>query len=440
MPSIATSTGSGAVVPAARRRRPARSAPSWGRRRAAPPSRAASWRPRARPPRRPRWWPPRTTHARGPRRALAVGDHHHRELAQQRVERLAEAQLVLALGRDLARRRRRSRSASRCRSWRAARRRWRGRTSASRTRRAAGRRSRATSAASVSTKQSIVAKRGEIIPAPLHCALRRTVPDGSSHLEVGALLEGVGRLDRLLEVGVAARREPAARLEDALAAPPRRRQVLADAAGRGERDLGRVDARRRAPPRPASWRRLRARAGRSRRSRSRSSTSTARSASSRQRSRLSSTGAAAAPEEVKRAALTGCSASQTSSPTSGRPLGFSPAADAGRAEAAPAGPSRGRARGRARARAPSASGRTAARRRLHRDALSVPSRQAEHHVQVLDRLRGGALPEVVDRGEARAPCRVCASAVGEDAAEVGRAHLARPGRRRRRPRRTARSS
>ncbi len=39
-------------------------------------------------------------HAREPPRALAVGDHHDRELAQQRVERLAEAQLVLALGRD----------------------------------------------------------------------------------------------------------------------------------------------------------------------------------------------------------------------------------------------------------------------------------------------------------------------------------------------------
>ncbi len=55
-------------------------------------------------------------------------------------------------------------------------------------------------------------------------------------------------------------------------------------------------------------------------------TRTARSACSRQRSLLSSTGAAAAPEVVKRAALTGRSASQTSSPTSGLPEGFSPAA------------------------------------------------------------------------------------------------------------------
>ncbi len=36
------------------------------------------------------------------------------------------------------------------------------------------------SAASVCTKQNIVAKRGEIMPAPLHCALSRTGPEGSS--------------------------------------------------------------------------------------------------------------------------------------------------------------------------------------------------------------------------------------------------------------------
>ena len=36
------------------------------------------------------------------------------------------------------------------------------------------------SAASVSTKHSSVAKRGEIIPAPLACAQSRTVPEGSA--------------------------------------------------------------------------------------------------------------------------------------------------------------------------------------------------------------------------------------------------------------------
>ena len=69
-------------------------------------------------------------HARDPPRALAVGDHHDRQLAQQRVERLAEAQLVLALGRDRARRSRPSTSGSRCRWSTAARRPRRGRRSA----------------------------------------------------------------------------------------------------------------------------------------------------------------------------------------------------------------------------------------------------------------------------------------------------------------------
>ncbi len=50
----------------------------------------------------------------------------------------------------------------------------------------------------------------------------------------------------------------------------------------------------------------------------------ARRALSWQRSWLSSTGAAGAPVAVKRAALTGCSASHTSSPTSGLPLGLIP--------------------------------------------------------------------------------------------------------------------
>jgi hypothetical protein len=36
-------------------------------------------------------------------------------------------------------------------------------------------------------KQSIVAKRGEIIPAPLHWAARRTVPPGSSTSSVARL-------------------------------------------------------------------------------------------------------------------------------------------------------------------------------------------------------------------------------------------------------------
>jgi hypothetical protein len=45
----------------------------------------------------------------------------------------------------------------------------------------------ASSAASVWMKQNIVACRGEIIPAPLAWAERRTVPGRAAHLQAGAL-------------------------------------------------------------------------------------------------------------------------------------------------------------------------------------------------------------------------------------------------------------
>ena len=100
--------------------------------------------------------------------------------AQQRVERLAEAQLVLALGRDAHAARRPSTSGSRCRSSRAGRRpTTRSKERFTHTPEQQVRRLGARAAASVCTKHSIVAKRGEIMPAPLHWALRRTVPDGS---------------------------------------------------------------------------------------------------------------------------------------------------------------------------------------------------------------------------------------------------------------------
>ena len=61
----------------------------------------------------------------------------------------------------------------------------------------------ASSAASVWTKHSIVAKAGEIIPAPLACAHSRTVPDGQLDLERGVLGERVGGADGGAEVAVA---------------------------------------------------------------------------------------------------------------------------------------------------------------------------------------------------------------------------------------------
>ncbi len=67
-------------------------------------------------------------HARDALGALAVGDHQDRQLAHERVECLAEAQLVLALG-ATSPRSRPSRSERRCRWWRAGRRRCSGRRS-----------------------------------------------------------------------------------------------------------------------------------------------------------------------------------------------------------------------------------------------------------------------------------------------------------------------
>ena len=99
--------------------------------------------------------------------------------------------------------------------------------------------------------------------------------------------------------------------------------------------------------------------------------STTRSASSRQRSRLTSTGAAGVPVRGEaRGARRARSASQTSSPRSGLPLGLIPHGDAGRAEARRAARRRRRARARAPAPAPSASGRTASRSRSQQPRVS----------------------------------------------------------------------
>ena len=93
---------------------------------------------------------------------------------------------------------------------------------------------------------------------------------------------------------------------------------------------------------------------------------------------------------VKRAADTVSAASETSTPDV-EALGLDAARHAGGAEA---GRQRGRLRPRGvcRSAPPSASGRS-------RSLEPLRLRQAEHQVQVLDRLAGGALPEVVDRAE-----------------------------------------
>ena len=99
----------------------------------------------------------------------------------------------------------------------------------------------ADSSASVSTKQSIVAKRGEIIPAPLHCAFSRTVPEGSS-------TSRFARFSNASVVWIACWKAPS----PSGASRPRAAedslqdrvhvQVLADPARRGERDLRGIGA------------------------------------------------------------------------------------------------------------------------------------------------------------------------------------------------------
>ena len=120
-------------------------------------------------------------HAADPLGALAVAHDVQRELAQRPVQRLAEAHLVLGLRLDRARRD----APDACRitvslveSCPSTETRSNERCDAHAEQQVGG--LGASSTASVWTKQSIVANAGEIIPAPLACAVSRTVPDGSA--------------------------------------------------------------------------------------------------------------------------------------------------------------------------------------------------------------------------------------------------------------------
>ena len=172
-----------------------------------------------------------------------------------------------------------------------------------RRRRAAGRRSRRSSAASVWTKQSIVANAGEIIPAPLACAVSRTVPDGSATSTSTSLAN-------LSVVRIASEKSPwpysrssGAQLGEALDHDRRRR------AGRRSRRSRRPrPGPRRTPPTIAAAPCIRAASSKPRRPVAALAlpelATITRSASSRVRSLVSTTGAASTPERVKRAALT----------------------------------------------------------------------------------------------------------------------------------------
>ena len=175
---------------------------------------------------------------RDPPGALAVGDHHDRELAQQRVERLAEAQLVLALrgdahaagpgahqdrgvvGRELP--------VHRCAVERALHAHPNSRSAVSAGKRGVG----------LDEAQHRREPRRDH-PRALALGVQPDRPRRQLDLQARPLLERVGGLDRLLEVPVAVAAQPRAGVEDALQHRVHR-QVVADAAGRGERDLGRI--------------------------------------------------------------------------------------------------------------------------------------------------------------------------------------------------------
>ena len=189
----------------------------------------------------------------------------------------------------------------------------------------------ASSAASVCTKQSMVAKLGWIIPAPLAWALIRTVPDGSA-------TSSESRFSNASVVAIARQN----------AASPSARQLAAGGDDRARDAVhrhrhadhaGRATATRSSctPAAIAAAPCMRAASSRPRRPVAAFAlpelTTTARSASSRQRSWHSSTGAASTPERVKRAARTVSGSEQTSSAEVGVAGRLDPGRHAGGAEA-----------------------------------------------------------------------------------------------------------
>ena len=225
------------------------------------------------------------------RGTLAVADDLERELAQQassawpkRSSPSDSGSTAMPLAPEHCR--------IRCRWWTAGRRRRCGRTSASRTRRAAGRRSRAEHRVGLHEAQHR-REAGWIIPAPLACAARRTVPSGS-------VTSTAARFSNMSVVMIAA----GSRRRRRRAAPRAPRQAAHHGVG------GRAGRRSRRSRRPRPGPRSRRPPSRRRPASRRpvepgppvaalalpEFTATARSASSRARSRVTSTGAAAVPE------------------------------------------------------------------------------------------------------------------------------------------------
>ena len=182
----------------------------------------------------------------------------------------------------------------------------------------------ASSAASVWTKHSIVAKAGEIMPAPLACAHSRTVPEGSWTWSAAFL-------GNASVVRMAAPKSPSPSAASSRRASAMPRMTLSVSRGLPITPVEATATRSSSTPAtmaPAPC--MRAASSSPRRPVAALAlpelATTARMPVSWQRSWVSRTGAASTPERVKRAALTVSGASQTSRPRSGAPEGLSPQA------------------------------------------------------------------------------------------------------------------
>ena len=178
--------------------------------------------------------------------------------------------------------------------------------------------------ASVWMKQSIVANAGEIIPAPLACAVSRTVPDGSATSTSTSL----GNLS-VVRIASAKSPWPYSRSSPRARAIPR----IATLASSGT-PITPVEATAtwssRTPPAIEAAPCIRAASSKPRLPVAALAlpelATITRSASSRERVCVSTTGAASTPERVNRAADTHSAAEQTISPRSIPPDGFRPQA------------------------------------------------------------------------------------------------------------------
>src|ERR687891_2219562 len=247
-------------------------------------------------------------------------------------------------------------------------------------------------AASVCTKQNIVAKRGWIIPAPFACAARRTRPPVSS-------TSRQARLGPLSLVRIDSEKAPASPSSAAQAwwmpastlsrgsscpiTPVEATPTWAGATPRCSAALDCIAAAVSRPRRPSPTFEQPELAATARRP-------------PRSACFETMTGAPTRALVVKRAADTVSASSDTSTPTS-RPSGLIPAATPAARNPA------GRACGSSSRTCPGASTqrerKKVTRARAPRSLEPLGLRQAQHEVEVLHGLAGGALPEVVDRAE-----------------------------------------